>query len=47
MRRDIDVDESAAFMFNDHKDIEEAERRGDGHAEVTRHDPFGRDARCK
>src|SRR5262245_16671632 len=40
MSSDIDVEESAAFMFNHHKDIKQAERRGDGYAEVTRHDTF-------
>jgi hypothetical protein len=41
MRRDIDVDKSAAFMVNHHKDVEEAESRRDYHAEVTCHDTFG------
>ena len=38
---DIDVQESAAPMLNDYKDIEDAEGQGDGYAEVTRHDAFG------
>src|SRR5262249_18161593 len=40
MRRDVDVDESASFMFNHHKDIEEAEGHRDDHEEVTCHDAF-------
>ena len=40
MRCDVDVDESASFMFNHHKDIEEAEGHRDDHEEVTRHDAF-------
>ena len=39
MRRDVDVDESASFMFNHHKDIEAGGHRDD-HEEVTRHDAF-------
>lgn len=41
MRRDIDVNESPAGMFNDHKHIENAKRRGDRHAEVARDDASG------
>ena len=41
MRRDIDVHESAACLFNDHQDVEDAKRRRDHHAEVTRHDALG------
>src|SRR5215831_13817389 len=40
MRRDVDVDESASFMVNHHKDIEETEGRRDDHKQVTRHDAF-------
>jgi hypothetical protein len=42
MRRDIDMKQSAARMLNDHQHIENAKRRRDRHAEVTRHDAFGR-----
>src|SRR5215510_10064557 len=41
MRHDIDVQGSSASMLNDHKHIEEAECRGNRHAEVTRDDAFG------
>src|SRR5262249_35853985 len=41
MRRDIDVQESAARMLNDQKHIEETECRGNRHAEVARDDAFG------
>src|SRR5919202_3997977 len=41
IRRDIDVKESAAGMFDEHKDIEHAKRRGDRHAEITRDDALG------
>jgi len=39
--RHIDVKESAAGMFNHHKDIQNAKRRGDRHTEVTGHDTLG------
>src|SRR4029453_12899043 len=41
IRRDIDVQESAAGMFNDHKHIEKAKRRGNRHAEIPRDDAVG------
>src|SRR5215470_17983970 len=41
VRRDIDVNESAAGMFNDHKHIENAKRRGDRHTEIARDDALG------
>jgi hypothetical protein len=41
MRRDIDVKESAACMFNDHKHIENAKRRRDRRTEITRRHAFG------
>ena len=41
VRRDIDVKESAAGMFNEHKHIENAKRRGDRHTEITRDDALG------
>src|SRR5215471_19006965 len=40
MSGDIDVEESAAFMFNHHEHIEYVEGGGDRHAEVASQYPF-------
>jgi hypothetical protein len=41
IRRDINVKESAAGVFNHDEHIEDSECRRDRHTEVTRHDAFG------
>jgi len=40
MRRDLDVDESTARLFNDHKYIENAKCCRDRHTEIVRHNVF-------
>ena len=38
MRGHIDMQQAAAYVFNDHKHLEDAEGRGDSDTEVTHHD---------
>src|SRR5262245_22351942 len=38
MRRDVDMEQSAAGVFNDYKDVEHTEGCGDGDTEVAGHD---------
>src|SRR6266568_627741 len=41
MRRDVDMEQSATGVFNDHKDVEQTKRCSDHDAEITGHDRLG------